>query len=671
MATTIPEPSRAPASGEMLDERRDAESTASAPAVGGTSGSARALPEDALIVLPVRNLVVFPSTVVPIGLGRERSQAAVQEAVRLERPIGVLLQTKPEIDEPAPDELHWVGTSAAVLRYVTAPDGGHHVVARGLRRFRVLQFLEGWPFAVARVQYIDDAERSDAEIEGRARVLKERALETLQLLPQVPQEMAIALQGIDDAAQLANVISSVLDVPPEEKQTLLETFDLKSRLDRLLAILARRIEVLKVSRDVADRTRENIGDVNRKHLLREQMRTIQQELGEGDESAAELAELDKAITDAQMPEEVEKAARKELKRLERMPEAAGEYSMVRTYLDWLIELPWRDEPAAAIDIAEARRILDEDHFGLDKIKRRILEHLAVLKLNPAGQEPDPVLRRTARRRQDVARPEHRQGDRPQVRARQPRRRHDEAEIRGHRRTYIGALPGNIVQNLRKVGTRHAVIMLDEVDKLGAGGFHGDPASALLEVLDPEQNSTFRDTYLAVPVDLSKVMFVCTANVLDTIPGPLRDRMEIIQLPGYTAEEKLEIARRYLVPRQLAATGIAAEQCEIGDDALMAIIADYTREAGVRNLEREIGSVCRHVAVRIAEGSVTRMKIKADDLHEILGAERFEAEVAMRTGVPGVATGLAWTPVGGDILFIEAARTPARVGSSSPASSARS
>ena len=333
------EPSRAPASGAVLDDRRSNETSPVAAGGSNATTGTRPLPDDALIVLPVRNLVVFPATVLPIGIGRERSQAAVQEAVRLEKPIGVLLQSKPEVDEPSPDDLHWVGTSAAVLRYVTAPDGGHHVVARGLRRFRVLQFLDGWPFSVVRVQYIDDPDRADPEIEGRARVLKERALETLQLLPQVPAEMGVALQGIDDPAQLANVISSVLDVPPEEKQSLLETFDLKSRLDRLLAIVARRIEVLKVSRDVADRTRESIGDVNRKHLLREQMRTIQKELGEGDEGAAEIEELDKAIGEAHMPEEVEKVARKELKRLERMPEAAGEYSMVRTYLDWLVELP--------------------------------------------------------------------------------------------------------------------------------------------------------------------------------------------------------------------------------------------------------------------------------------------------------------------------------------------
>jgi ATP-dependent Lon protease len=650
------EPSRGPESA-MLDDRRPSETNPAAPSGANAGVGTRPLPDDALIVLPVRNMVVFPATVVPIGVGRERSQAAVQEAVRLERSIGVLLQRKPDVDEPGPDELYWVGTSAAVLRYVTAPDGTHHLVARGLRRFRVLQFLDGWPFTVVRVEYVDDADSSSPEIEGRARVLKERALETLQLLPQIPAEMGLALQGIDDPAQLANVISSVLDVPAEEKQSLLETFDLKTRLDRLLSMVAHRIEVLKVSRDVADRTRESIEDVNRKHLLREQLRTIQKELGEGDEGAAELAELDKAIADAKMPEEVEKAARKELKRLERMPEAAAEYSMVRTYLDWLIELPWGGQPEPPIDIAEARRILDEDHFGLDKIKRRILEYLAVHKLNPSGKSPilcfvgPPGVGKTSLG-QSIAKATGRAFARVSLGG-----VHDEAEIRGHRRTYVGALPGNIIQNLRKAGTRNTVMMLDEVDKLGAGGFHGDPASALLEVLDPEQNSTFRDTYLAVPYDLSKVMFICTANILDTIPGPLRDRMEVIQLPGYTAQEKLQIARRYLVPRQLAATGINTEQCEITDEALEAIIGDYTREAGVRNLEREIGSVCRHVAVRIAEGTIERMTVTAAELHQILGARRFEAEVAMRTSIPGVATGLAWTPVGGDILFIEAARAP--------------
>ncbi len=355
--------------------------------------------------------------------------------------------------------------------------------------------------------------------------------------------------------------------------------------------------------------------------------------------------------------EVEKQARKELKRLERMPEGAGEYSMIRTYLDWLIELPWAAGAEAAIDIAEARRILDEDHYGLDKIKKRILEYLAVRKLNPSGRSPilcfagPPGVGKTSLG-QSIAKATGRQFVRLSLGG-----VHDEAEIRGHRRTYIGSLPGNIIQSVRKAGTRNCVLMLDEVDKLGAGGFHGDPASALLEVLDPEQNAAFRDNYLAVPFDLSAVMFICTANVLDTIPGPLRDRMEVIQLPGYTAQEKLQIARRYLVARQLAATGLTAEQCSIGDDALTAIIDDYTREAGVRNLEREIGNVFRNVAVRVAEGGAQRVAVGPADLAAILGARKFEAEVAMRSGVPGVATGLAWTPVGGDILFIEAARMP--------------
>jgi ATP-dependent Lon protease len=387
------------------------------------------------------------------------------------------------------------------------------------------------------------------------------------------------------------------------------------------------------------------------------MRTIQKELGEGDEGAAEIAELAMAIAEARMPEEVERQARKELKRLERMPEGAGEHSMIRTYLDWLLELPWAADPESAIDIAGARRILDDDHYGLEKIKKRILEHLAVRKLNPSGKSPilcfvgPPGVGKTSLG-QSIARATGRKFARISLGG-----VHDEAEIRGHRRTYIGALPGNVIQSLRKAGTRTCVLMLDEIDKLGAGGFHGDPASALLEVLDPEQNSTFRDNYLAVPFDLSAVMFICTANVLDTVPGPLRDRMEVIQLPGYTAQEKLQIARRYLVARQLAATGLDAATCELTDAALSRIVDDYTREAGVRNLEREIGNVLRHVAVRIAEGASGPVRIDADDVAAILGPRKFESEIAMRTGVPGVATGLAWTPVGGDILFIEATRMP--------------
>src|SRR5881397_116171 len=468
--------------------------------------------------------------------------------------------------------------------------------------------------------------------------------------------MVAALQGVEGPARLADFIAGLMDISAEEKQALLETFDLKARLDKLLELLSHRIEVLKVSREIDARTRESIDDTNRKHLLREQMRTIQKELGEGDASAAEIAELEKAITEAKMPEEVEKQARKELKRLERMPEAAGEYSMIRTYLDWLIELPWAADPATPIDIAEARRILDEDHYGLEKVKRRILEFLAVRKLNPSGKSPilcfvgPPGVGKTSLG-QSVAKALGRKFVRVSLGG-----VHDEAEIRGHRRTYIGALPGNIIQALKKAGTRGCVMMLDEIDKLGAG-FHGDPSSALLEVLDPAQNNTFRDNYLGVPYDLSRVLFITTANVLDTIPGPLRDRMEIIQLPGYTQEEKLEIARRYLVARQLKENGLKPEQFEIADAALTAIIRDYTREAGVRSLERQIGAVCRRAAVRIAEGAVRKVRIEEGDLAEILGPPKFENEVALRSGIPGVATGLAWTPVGGDILFIEASRTP--------------
>ncbi len=617
----------------------------------------RPLPEDALVILPVRNLVLFPGVVLPITIGRARSRAAAQEAARLQRPLGVLLQSKPEVDEPGPEDMHWVGTSASVLRYVTGPDSAHHVICQGERRFRVLQFLEGYPFAVARVQFIDEPATASPDIEARAINLKQRAIEILRLLPQVPEEMIAAVQGIDSPGRLADLVGGLMEATPEEKQGLLETFDLKQRLDKLLELMSHRIEVLRLSREIDERTKESIDQQGRQHLLREQMRTIQKELGESDERTEEIAELEKAIAEAKMPEDVDRQARKELKRLERMPDASGEYSMVRTYLEWLIELPWRAEEQPPIDISGARRILDEDHYGLEKIKRRILEYLAVRKLNPTGKSPilcfvgPPGVGKTSLG-QSIAKATGRKFVRISLGG-----VHDEAEIRGHRRTYIGALPGNIIQSIRKAATRNTVLMLDEVDKVGAGGFHGDPSSALLEVLDPEQNSTFRDNYLGVPYDLSRVMFICTANVLDTIPGPLRDRMEVIQLPGYTEQEKLQIARRYLVRRQMEATGLKGEQCRVADDALLAIIRDYTREAGVRNLEREIGAVFRHAAVRIAEGEVQEVTVQPDDLQAILGPRKFEAEVAMRSGVPGVATGLAWTPVGGDILFIEASRMP--------------
>jgi len=617
----------------------------------------RPLPEDAVIVMPVRNVVLFPGIILPIGIGRTQSVAAAQAAVRQEKPLGVLLQRDPALDEPRPEDLHWIGTAGGVLRYVTAPDGSHHIVCQGEHRFRVLEFLDGWPFMVARVVRVEESEDSSADIEARVVNVKQRATEILELLPQVPGELVSAIRNVASAAHLADMIASFMDLAPAEKQELLETFDLQARLDKVLRHLGHRIEVLKLSKQISDQTKESIEDQQRRHLLREQMKTIQKELGEGEEGAAELAELREAIERAGMPEEVEKQTLKELRRLERMPEAAGEHSMIRTYLDWLVELPWRAEDPAPIDIGAARRTLEADHYGLDKIKKRILEYLAVRKLNPQGKSPilcfvgPPGVGKTSLG-QSIAKATGRTFVRVSLGG-----VHDEAEIRGHRRTYVGALPGNIIQGIRKAGTLNCVFMLDEMDKLGMGGFHGDPSSALLEVLDPEQNSTFRDNYLGVPYDLSRVMFIATANVLDTIPGPLRDRMEVIQLPGYTEQEKLEIARRYLIARQLEANGLGEGQCTIDEAAIRAIIGDYTREAGVRNLEREIGSVLRAVAVQIAEGAVTQAHIDPEAVRAILGAPRFESEVAMRTGVPGVATGLAWTPVGGDILFVEATRIP--------------
>lgn len=623
----------------------------------GAASAAKPLPPDALIVVPVRNVVLFPGVILPISMRRERSVAAAQEAARTQSQLGFLLQRDPANDNPGPNDLHWVGTVANILRYLTTPDGTHHVVSQGQARFRVLQFLDGWPFMVARVQRIEEVESHDAEIEARALQMKERAAEALQYLPQAPAELGNALRSISSPNQLADMIAGFMDLDIEQKQTLLETFDLKTRMDKVLAHLAHRIEVLKISHEIDQKTKEAMEERSREMLLREQMRAIQKQLGETDDNAEELEELAKAIDEAKMPEEADKQARKELKRLQRMNESAGEYSMVRTYLDWLIELPWSRESEDRIDINEARRILEEDHYGLEKIKRRILEFLAVRKLNPSGKSPilcfvgPPGVGKTSLG-QSIARAMGRKFVRVSLGG-----THDEAEIRGHRRTYVGALPGNVIQAIRKAGTRNPVMMLDEIDKLGVGGFHGDPASALLEVLDPEQNSTFRDNYLALPFDLSKVMFIATANMLETIPGPLRDRMEVIQLPGYTEEEKLQIAKRYLVKRQLEANGLEPGQCEIPDETIRAIIRDYTREAGVRNLEREIGAVFRHSAMKIAEGSVQSVRIEPSDLAAILGPRRYENEVAMRTAVPGVATGLAWTPVGGDILFIEASRVP--------------
>jgi ATP-dependent Lon protease len=621
------------------------------------AAQAKPIGDDVLVIVPVRNVVVFPGAVAQVTLGRELSVAAAQEAVRNERKLGILLQRDPSVDLPGPEDLYDVGTIVNVVRYITAPSGMHHLICQGEARFRALDFVPNLPFLAARFDTIHDIERSSTKVEALARHLRRQANEAIELLPQAPGELAAVLRGVEAPGLLADLVAGLMDLKPTEKQVVLEHADVEKRLEALTGLVGHRLEVLKLSREIDEQTQEKLSDRQREYVLREQLKTIQKELGE-DDDGQDIEEIRKAIEDAGMPEEVEEQALRELKRLSNMPEAAAEHSMLRTYLDWLTALPWSHEDEESIDIANARKILDEDHYGLDKIKRRILEYLAVRKLNKEGRSPilcfvgPPGVGKTSLGR-SIARSLGLEFVRASLGG-----VHDEAEIRGHRRTYIGSMPGTIIQSIRRAGTRNPVFMLDEMDKVGVG-FHGDVSSALLEVLDPEQNNTFRDHYLDVPFDLSKVMFIGTANVLDNIPPPLRDRMEIIELPGYTREEKVEIAKRYLVKRQLEATGLTPGQASIDEEAIDALIESYTREAGVRNLEREIGAVLRNCAMRISEGSADKVEIHADDLQAILGPRKFEAEVRMRTSVPGVATGLAWTPTGGDILFVEATRIPGK------------
>jgi len=630
--------------------------------IGDASESSAAqlvsIPADALIIIAVRNTVLFPGMIAPITLGRPQAIAAAQQAVREQRQIGILLQRDAELNEPALDDLHRIGTAANIVRYLTGPDDSHHIVCQGIQRIRVLDFLPGTPFPAARVLNIPEPTTNSPEIEARFLNLQRQAIEATELLPQPPQELIAILQSTTSPAALADLATSYMDIKPQEKQEILETVDVALRVEKVSRHLAERIEVLRLSNEIGQQTKATFDGRQREAILREQMATIQRQLGEGDGKAQEVAELNEAIARAKMPAEVESQARREVRRYERMPEGAAEAGIVRSYVDWLTELPWSLPEEKPINIGEARGVLDEDHYGLEKIKSRIIEYLAVRKLAPEGKAPilcfvgPPGVGKTSLG-QSIARAMGRQFVRVSLGG-----VHDEAEIRGHRRTYIGALPGNIIQAIKKAGARNCVMMLDELDKLGRG-VQGDPSAAMLEVLDPEQNATFRDNYLGVPFDLSRVVFIATANMLDTVPGPLLDRMEVISLAGYTEDEKLEIARRYLVRRQLEANGLTADQVEIDAQALRLIIKGYTREAGVRNLEREIGKTFRHVAVQIADGSKDRVGLTAEEVTTILGQPRFESEIAMRTSIPGVATGLAWTPVGGDILFIEASRTPGR------------
>jgi ATP-dependent Lon protease len=621
---------------------------------GHTPSNDAATAEDVLIILPVGDVVLFPGVVLPIAISGRRALAAAQEAVRTQR--RVVLQQQPDAadDDPHSDRLHRVGTAASIVRFVTAADGSHHVICQGEQRFTILDYVAMDPFLVARIEPHKEATVFDREVEARGMNLRDKALEALTLLPQVPAELANAIRAIEAVPALADIVASFMDLKPADKQDILATFDLRTRLDRVLQFINRRIEVLKVSRQIDERTREAFDGRQKEAVLRERLRQIQKELGETDAAGAELDDLKKAIAAAGMPAEAEEQALRELARLQRMSDGAAEYSMTRTYLDWLIAMPWSKNDTELLDIERARAVLDEDHYGLEKVKKRILEYLAVRKLNPEGRSPilcfvgPPGVGKTSLG-QSIAKALGLTFRRVSLGG-----VHDEAEIRGHRRTYIGSLPGNIVQAMRKVARRNPVLMLDEVDKLSAS-HQGDPFSALLEVLDPEQNNTFRDNYLGVPFDLSKVLFIGTANVMDSIPAPLRDRMEVIELTGYTEEEKLQIARRYLLQRQLSANGLTTDQVHVSDAALRTLIVDYTREAGVRSLERQVGALLRNAAVTIASGRAASVAIDAGDIVRILGSARFENDVALRTSVPGVATGLAWTPAGGDILFIESSR----------------
>jgi len=618
------------------------------------------LPEDHYYVVPVRNMVLFPGVVLPLMIGRPRSVQAIQEAVKSESRVALILQREESVESPGEEDLYSVGTVAEVVRYIASDDGRHHAICQGQERCRVLEYVSFDPLPIARIEIIEDLEPEDddTDIEARFLALKSQAQEVLQLAPGAPEDLSNAVENIGSPSMLADMIATFMDVPVEERQEVLETFDVRKRLEVVATKLGHVAAVLRLSKKIRDETQGTLEEAQREYYLREQLRAIQRELGEHDDKSTELEELDAAITAAVMPEAVEKEARKELKRLERMPEGAAEASIVRTYLEVMTELPWSKMSEDRLDIVRAKEILDEDHYGLDKVKERIIEFLAVRQLKPEGRSQGlclvgpPGVGKTSLGR-SVARAMKREFVRTSLGG-----VHDEAEVRGHRRTYVGALPGSIVQGLRKAGTNNPVFMLDEMDKLGRG-VHGDPSSALLEVLDPEQNHTFRDNYLGVPFDLHRVLFIGTANVLMAIPPPLRDRFEVIRLPGYTREEKQQIAKRYLVARRLEDTGLSERQCSFTDEAIDLLVRGYTREAGVRELERRIGAICRHVATRIVEKSRRSLKIRPKQVREILGQPKYERELAMRCGTPGVATGLAWTPVGGEILFIEAMSMPGR------------
>ena len=611
---------------------------------------------DELPVLPIRNAVLFPGAVAPFDVGREKSVALVEDVDNFPAPvIAIFAQKDPATDDPGAEDLHQVGCAARVLKALKHSSGNYSLILQGLTRIRLDDVSQTAPYLKAKVKRLEETGVDDDEAEALSMSLRDIAKQVIQLMPELPREAGSLIDSNQAPGALADLVAANLHAPVEEKAQLLETVDAKDRIRKVLRLLTRQLEILKMRERINSQIKEEMGKNQREYVLRQQLKAIKEELGEDDGDQGDLDGIEERIAKAQLPTEAEQVAKKQLKRLRNMQVGSAEYTVVRTYLDWILDLPWHNQTPDNLEIAAVRKVLDDDHYGLEKVKKRILEYLAVRKLKKDKKGPilcligPPGVGKTSLGR-SIARALGRKFHRISLGG-----VHDEAAIRGHRRTYVGALPGQVIQGMKKVGTINPVFMLDEVDKIGHD-FRGDPAAALLEVLDPEQNNTFADHYLEIPFDLSNVMFVATANVADPIPPPLRDRMEILEIPGYTRNEKLAIARQHLIPKQIEEHGITKEQLEIADTAVDEVIDHYTREAGVRTLERQIASVIRGVAVKIAEGDTSPRKIAtADDVREFLGAPRYTSEVAERTEEPGVATGLAWTSVGGEILFIEATR----------------
>ncbi len=613
---------------------------------------------DRLPVLPLRDTVTYPDTLTPLAVGQERSIQLVNDALVGNRMLVMLGSKDPDLETPGPDELHTIGVAGVVARMLKVPDGSLRILVQGGQRVKIEEWIEGEPYLVARVSELPDEVDEGPELTALMRNVQQTFTHIIEEVPYLPEELQMAVANLEDPSALAHLIAGALRIKIEERQALLEEVDVAKRLRRLSEILARELDIVAIGSKIQSQVQSEMEGAQREYVLRQQLKAIQAELGEKDPAEAEVDELRSQLAALELPETARKQADRELSRLEKLPQAAAEHGVIRTYLEWMASLPWGAMTEDNLDLKHAREVLDADHYDIDKVKGRILEFLAVRKLKPdAGGSSimcfvgPPGVGKTSLGR-SIARAMGRKFER--ISAGGVR---DEAEIRGHRRTYIGAMPGTIIRALRDAGASNPLFMIDEIDKMGAD-YRGDPASAMLEVLDPEQNATFRDHYLDVPFDLSRVLFITTANTLDTIPPPLRDRMEIIQLAGYTEEEKLQIAKRYLVPRQIERSGLKRSQVSFSDTGLKAIVSDYTREAGVRNLEREIGAVCRKVALQVAEGTLERkLAVTAPKVRELLGRARFQTDTKRRTAQAGVATGLAWTPVGGDVLFIEATAMP--------------